>query len=82
MSGDFEQNLSLSQWHEGLDAVEKGAEPFTRIVKKQRGTMVKTLMAGKQSHGEKSCDVGSLADIHTDVERFLSQERHWSWRGY
>ncbi len=77
--GNFEQHLSLGKWHKGLDAVEQRAEPFTGIVKRQRGTMFKPLMAGEQGQGEEAGDVCSLADIHADVQRFLSHEGKFSW---
>jgi hypothetical protein len=82
VAGDFEYHLNLRQWHKGLDAVEKRAEALTGVVKRQGGTLFKTLMAGKQGQREEASDVCSLADIYPDVERFLRQEGKTSWRSW
>lgn len=36
--------------------------------------MLKTLMAGKQGCCEKAGDVGSLADIDSNIQEFLGQQ--------
>src|SRR5262249_53691826 len=73
VSGDFEQHLSLGEWHKGLDTVDEQAEPFTRILEGQSWAVFKTLMAGEQSRREEASDACSLTDIHADIQGSLRQ---------
>ncbi|GHO60739.1 hypothetical protein KSB_92140 [Ktedonobacter robiniae] len=59
-------------------AFNEGVETFAGILKNERGTCLKTLVAFKECSGEKACNVPKLADINTNINGFLSQERNGS----
>jgi hypothetical protein len=75
VAGVLKQDRGLFDGHKVTDAVYESAAAFSWLLKGERRTACKTLMALEQRAGEKASHVPQLAHIDSHVERFMSQLR-------
>ena len=66
----------MLKWSQAAYPFNEQAKPLTRIVKHQGRACLKAFMALKQGFGEETCQVPSFANINTDVQGFIKQQRN------
>jgi hypothetical protein len=79
MSSGFKKNLHLSNGHKGLDALNQGMETFTRILKRESGTMFKAPVPKEKGRREEASNMPLFANIHSYIEDFLPELNTWRW---
>ncbi len=65
----------MLKWGQAAYALDEQAEPLTRIVKHEGWACFETFMALKEGFREEACQMLPFANVNTDVQGFIQQQR-------
>ncbi len=72
----FHEYENVLQWGQAAYPLDEEAEPLTRIFKHEGWTCFKAFMAIEKGLGEEACQVPPFANVNTDVQGFIQQQRN------
>jgi hypothetical protein len=71
VASDLQQHIDLGQGHLFAHALQQGAKPFAGLLKAQRWTAFKSLVAREQGGRDETGNMLGLTDIDANIERFV-----------
>ena len=71
---DLQHDVHLGQRNEFVDALHQRAKPLTRLREAQGWAAFKPLVAREQGGRDEACTMLRLANIDTNIERFMQEQ--------